>query len=615
MKKVITFIIVLFLGLVNVKAADINLEICEYSDEYLAWLELDELEKASTKMPEMCKTSGLNQTIIGSSTNYSMSKFSLQDSYVLDVRNQDVSEACWAFSTLASIESNLLKNNISTNYLSVAHMELLTQNSLYTPARKTFNRTFNNGGTFYNAKAYVLNYWGPVNENSLPFTTILDIINNSSSINESSISSLTATVDVDNIFELNNEQGACSTDSINTIKEYLVNYGALAAGIYFTTDTSDLTPVPSSNNTYDIKGKFLNGAYYYYDGSSYTNLSNTTVNANHLSNHAVTIVGWDDEVEINSFTTNSKRKGAWIVKNSYGKSETLEIADGIEVVINLGDEGYYYVSYDDINICTNVMGFYDVDNNLSDNVYYYDYLGNNMSLVSASDTNYIANVFTKKSTNAEKIDKIGFMAANANIDYTVYYASNGSLTNYHEIASGKTTHAGFISVIPDEDIYVTDEFSIIVKFKTEGIIENYIPVAFSSNDISDPYYNYELTKGVSYISLNGTSWADMNELRLNDTTISTQNTIRVYTSNEQKDISSEVDSNEEINDSASSEVTNPNENINTGALGDTTPNNQNNVENPKTGIISGLSIVLVLLIIGTTIYFQKKSKKNKIFKI
>ena len=115
MKKFVVFVCVLLFGASTVKAADVNLELCEYSDEYIAWLNLSSEEKANTVMPSMCKQES-ESGLVGSSNSYSMDKFTLQDSYILGVRNQGASDDCWAFSTLAAIESNLLKNNIKTDY-------------------------------------------------------------------------------------------------------------------------------------------------------------------------------------------------------------------------------------------------------------------------------------------------------------------------------------------------------------------------------------------------------------------------------------------------------------------------------------------------------------------
>ena len=564
MKKIIVILTAIFLGVSTVRAADINLELCEYSDEYLAWLNLSEEEKEKTPMPTMCKQES-ESSLIGSTNSYSMEKFTLQDEYVLGVRNQGTSNDCWAFSTLASIESNLLKNKIATDYLSVAHLELMTQKSLYTPSYLTFNRNFNEGGKLEYTAAYVLNYWGPIKESELPYTTITNLLKGSTTINQVDVINKTATVDVDDIFYLNNPQGSCSESSISTIKQYLTNHGALAASIYF--------------NLKDTN--YIKNAYYYYNG-------------NNISNHAVTIVGWDDTVSVESFSKNATRKGAWIVKNSYGT--------------NVGDNGYFYVSYDDINICTNIVGFYNTDLDVSDEVYYYDDLGTNVTLTSKSDTNYIANIFTKKNSSSEKIDKVTFATSNQGIKYTVYYASNASLNNYEQIASGTTSHAGYMSIIPNQDIYVTDKFSIIIKLETNEDMSANIPVAMQGLLASSPYHSFEATSGVSYISTNGENWTDLGEK------LHAQASVRVYTSIEKSETTPEVDDTSKVNNDATVNLTNPNNDIEGVVLGDTvTPTDTGvDVENPQTGMISGGSIILALLLIGAIIYFKKK---NKIFKI
>ena len=135
MKKVITFFIVLFVGVLSVQAEN-TLTLCEYSDEYKAWLKLSDEERSKTVMPSVCKSKKINMDLLGSN-DYSMDYFNLADSgKVSGVRDQKESGACWAFASLASIESNLLMNNIDIGYLSPAHLELMTQNSLYTPSFK-----------------------------------------------------------------------------------------------------------------------------------------------------------------------------------------------------------------------------------------------------------------------------------------------------------------------------------------------------------------------------------------------------------------------------------------------------------------------------------------------
>lgn len=576
MKKVITFFVVLFIGIVNVQATD-TLELCEYSEEYKAWLRLSDEEKASTIMPSMCKQDNHNINLLGSN-DYSMDYFNLADSgKVLGVRDQAASDDCWAFASLASLESNLLMNNINTGFLSTAHLELMTQDSLYTPSFITFNRDFNSGGRMEFTTAYVLNYWGPVKESDMPFETVLNLIDNNTTVNQSDVTNKKAMVDVDDVFYLSNSQGICSNNTINTIKEYIVNYGALATSVYF-------------NNAY------VNGKYYYYNGSE-------------LSNHAVAIVGWDDNVEVTSFNNRATRKGAWIVKNSYGTS--------------VGDGGYYYISYDDVNICTDAAGFYNASLDMSDEAYYYDDLGVNTILESPNNVNYLANYFTKKTSGEEIIDKVTFATAIAGMDYTVYYADNinGNLENWQELASGTTNHVGYMSVDIDKDIKVSDSYGIIVKFETDDTIDDNFYVAIEGLTEDNFYSSYEITNNVSRISFDGKDWMALEmdlggDLGIN---VATQFGIRLYTS-VSEDTSSNNNQNNvnnnttpEINDSGNITVTNPNGSL-SDIVGDTVPNDTPTdvVENPQTGVISGVSIVIVLAIIGVVIYYKKK---NKIFKI
>ena len=91
MKRFIAFIFLLLVGISSVNAADITVELCEYSEEYKAWLNLSKEEQANTVMPSMCKQE-VEGGIIGSSKSYSMERFTLQDKYVLNARNQGASD-------------------------------------------------------------------------------------------------------------------------------------------------------------------------------------------------------------------------------------------------------------------------------------------------------------------------------------------------------------------------------------------------------------------------------------------------------------------------------------------------------------------------------------------
>ena len=126
---------------------------------------------------------------------------------------------------------------------------------------------------------------------------------------------------------------------------------------------------------------------------------------------------------------------------------------------------------------------------------------------------------------------------------------------------------------------------------------------------NSPYHNFEITKGVSYFSTNGEKWLDLGEK------VFAQASIRVYTSIKEQEQTPEINNTEKVENDANVEVVNPNKDVDGVVLGDTvsTPDDSDiEVDTPQTGMVSGISIIVVLLIIGTVIYFKKK---NKIFKI
>lgn len=99
------------------------------------------------------------------------------------------------------------------------------------------------------------------------------------------------------------------TDDREMIKNYIVQYGALCTNMYYETAAFN-----SEDNTY------------YYSGDLSTN-------------HYVTLVGWDD-TKVTAGGT-----GAWIIKNSWGEY--------------WGENGYFYISYEDTRINFSLTLFKD----------------------------------------------------------------------------------------------------------------------------------------------------------------------------------------------------------------------------------------------------------------
>lgn len=125
----------------------------------------------------------------------------------------------------------------------------------------------------------------------------------------------------------------CSQDTDRTaIKKAIMKYGAVGCSYY------DDDPYYNEST-----------AAYYCDKSS--------------SNHAVAVVGWNDEYPIENFNKDRRptQKGAWLVKNSWG---TWWGTDGDTDPANKGvtEKGYFWLSYQDASFCSRDQVFaYDFE--------------------------------------------------------------------------------------------------------------------------------------------------------------------------------------------------------------------------------------------------------------
>ena len=100
-------------------------------------------------------------------------------------------------------------------------------------------------------------------------------------------------------------------------------------------------PTNSQTNSSEIKLAIMKygsvgGSYYaeygtegFYDPVRASQYTNESID----SNHAISIVGWDDHYSKDNFLITPPGDGAWIIKNSWGTQ--------------FGDNGFLYISYYD----------------------------------------------------------------------------------------------------------------------------------------------------------------------------------------------------------------------------------------------------------------------------
>ncbi|HEY3417956.1 MAG TPA: lectin like domain-containing protein, partial [Armatimonadota bacterium] len=250
---------------------------------------------------------------------------------VSSVKDQGQSGACWAFSTLASLETTLLP---------LAPWDF-SENNLKN--RSGFSLNPNGGGSFYMSAAYLCRWDGPVAESDDPY----DCFSTTSPAN------LPERKHVQDVMFV---PGPSAYTDNSALKYAVMTYGGVASALYY--DDAYYNGTTSS---------------YFYDGSG-------------PANHGVTIVGWDDNYSRTNFRATPRGhlpagNGAYLCKNSWGAY--------------WGSSGYFYISYyDEIFAIDNALYYNAQPLANYSHCYQYDPLGLVNAYGYQMDTAYFANVFT-----------------------------------------------------------------------------------------------------------------------------------------------------------------------------------------------------------------------------
>lgn len=318
-----------------------------------------------------------------------------------------------------------------------------------------YNLLQNEGGDSSMAMAYLLSWKGPVLEREDPYG------------DGKTVENLTPSVHVQEIQVIGSK-------NFDGIKRAVFLEGGVQSSLYMSLRDAE----GNSSNAYNA------------DTSAYCYIGTEK------ANHDVVILGWDDTYAASNFSVPPEGDGAFICVNSWGET--------------FGENGYFYVSYYDVNIGVhNVVYTLTEANDNYDNIYQSDLCGWIGQLGYNRESAYFANVYTAKSD--EKLRAVGFYATGPDTEYEIYYVENfessASLSGKVLVEKGSFSNKGFYTVELDNEILLNkgEKYAVIVHITTPGV-EYPIAIECASNYATE---NVDITDGEGYISLYGSRWENV----------------------------------------------------------------------------------------------------------
>lgn len=314
-----------------------------------------------------------------------------------------------------------------------------------------FAKNQNDGGDYTMAMAYLAGWQGPVLEKDDPY---------GDGVSPDGLAPVKHVQEIQMIKDKDYE----------AVKRAVYDHGAVQSSLYM-----------------DLKNTVSSSVFFNKINSTYCYVGNAR------SNHDILIIGWDDNYPAAKFNADIKKDGAFICQNSWGP--------------DFGEEGIFYVSYEDANLGNNCVTYSRVENtgNYND-IYQTDQCGWVGQIGYGSDTCYFANVYEAR--RDEMLSAVGFYATGKDTEYEIHiietFDGSSSLISWSPDQTGKFDNGGYYTVDLDEPVKVSEgqRFAIMVKIKSPGL---QYPVA-TEYQADEATKNVDISDGEGYISMSGYTW-------------------------------------------------------------------------------------------------------------
>lgn len=348
---------------------------------------------------------------------------------------------CWSFASALATETALGGTvNISEQHIRYACSN--EGNNMY-----GYIRSPSSGGNFSMYTAYAAAWRGPVLEKDDPYIYGSEARDYATVTAQKPVAyHLQGTIEVPNpSSDPKNVTASEKAKFLQTVKKYIYKYNCCFSSIHW------------------------DSAYYNSETCAYFNPSVYSLN------HAINLIGWDDNYPKENFKTSPQNDGAFIVKNSQGKTG-----------------GYLYLSYEDAMAGWNSSVVTSIEDRFNyGDVYTYDHFEPGAALT-AYPLAKTTNVY-KSRYDGEFVSAVGVVTKSSDLDYKVYISNLGNGNEKTELlytlcASGTLEMPGFHTIKLSSPfslgnkgtrycvrvVYTSDKsFSVPLEYKTGTIPDTY----------------------------------------------------------------------------------------------------------------------------------------------
>lgn len=359
-------------------------------------------------------------------------------------RSQGDYNTCWSFSAVGLAEFDLIKDN-KTADKSIDLSELQLTYFAYHNAEDAFGGTFGDaftvsgdyrqfGGNLAYCTRTLLQWQGVINESDLPYTQVAATKTLGSSYAFSK-----------DVAHLQNAYIINIHENPDSVKKEIMNHGSAGIGIYMAETT-----IFDGSGVYPATGEIVSTYYCPYSGKNY------------VPNHAVNIVGWDDDFPASNFTYTPEGNGAWLIRNSWSDTSGNQI------------DSYFWLSYYDATLEDDawIYDFEAADN--YDYIYQYDGCAYVYKAIAFPTS---ANIFKVQGASNELLNAVSItLNEDANVPYTVKVYTNLSNTSKPRSGvlaakvTGKTSYAGTYTIPLNTEVSLPKGtyYSIVVELGTKS---------------------------------------------------------------------------------------------------------------------------------------------------